>query len=266
MRNKLLQAREIEKTYQAEQGTNQTEATSKFLKELKKLDIKSITDYHKLIKDEGYKGRNIKVVYPSENETTTKIKYAITNEEDTLIMPKATRDLIYVGDLNNLGNRINKDYCDGNDIPFVEYVFKDKDNHPWLSVAGNYSAVLVLKTPVNMSVVIKKIREAIKNAFKIQFNIDIEYFKGDGFANGKKICGSALQTQIGEMKLTPIGISLKENESKADLVFPRELRNPSQNVPTSAENILGREVNTEEFIACFIEELSKTIESEFYDY
>jgi len=266
MKNKLKQARKLEKTYQQSQGLNQKEATKNFIDGLKTLEINSIVDYHKLIKTDGYKGRTFKVLTKIDSEATLAIKEAIIKKEDTLILGKSTKDLIYIGDKNNLGNRINFEYCSKNNIPFVEFIIKTERDTPWLSVAGNYSAILIMKDPINMDTVIIKVREAMKNAFKKKYNILIEYDKtGDGLINNKKICGCSLQQKYDGVGLVSAGISLKENESLAAKIFPVELRHPSANIPSSVENILGETINAEDYMLCFVEELSKIMESKFDD-
>jgi len=266
IREKLLQARELEKEYQKTQGFNQKDATKNFNDGLKELKINSIVDYHKLIKTDGHKGRTFKVLTKIDSEATLAIKEAIIKKEDTLILGKSTKDLIYIGDKNNLGNRINFEYCSKNNIPFVEFIIKTERDTPWLSVAGNYSAILIMKDPINMDTVIIKVREAMKNAFKKKYNILIEYDKtGDGLINNKKICGCSLQQKYDGVGLVSAGISLKENESLAAKIFPVELRHTSANIPSSAENILNETINTEDYMLCFVEELSKIMESKFDD-
>ena len=146
-RQKLLQARQLEKTYQEKHRLGQKEPQVDFIKGLKNLGIDSMTDYHKLVKTDGYKGRNIEV----RQVVSTPLqmaKDAVADNKDIVMWEISKNIRVYTGSLDVAEKTLNVDFCKKEGIELIPIGIK---NNGWMSIAGNPSIQFALKRPIDTS-------------------------------------------------------------------------------------------------------------------
>jgi hypothetical protein len=159
----------ISKTYG---GSSVTEADLQRMFELQDVEVqKELTTLPE---------REFKMVTAYNEQLPRTIKSLL--KEDAIIVAISAYDLVYVGSKEKIDSRINVEYCNENDIPFVEFLVtrevKSSDN-AWLSVAGNCSLVAIVQKPVTPffgHTLHRAAREAINNLY----DIELEVNNGDG--------------------------------------------------------------------------------------
>lgn len=260
IREKLLQARELERVYQEKHRLGQYNAQAEFTTELKQLDIQSISEYHELVKAVGYKGRTFKVMRIPFSSVEQAIYDAIEQKEDVLIAVTTSETVVYIGSTIGAGKDIDKNFCQENNIPLIPIGLHGSSD--WVSVAGNPCIEFVIMPPIQSSFA-NVIMQAIADMLKEQYELNVTLDGNDCIVKvgdvSNKICGIGVGYVAGAL-LIGVGISMKLDKELCANIHPGKA---PQKTPNSIEDLVGREINPTILTNQIIQKLGEVTESAF---